>query len=341
MAVFPAMSPHWSQLRAKTRSTAPRSPRLRLRTRSSRFRRHSAVLSSSFASFFCTIFHPARSSSETQSQTSSRVASDRPSGADFSSGALAPFSLPMNAQESAAPLVAVVGPTASGKSALAVFLAGKLGGEVIACDSTQLYRRFNIGTAKPDETERRGVPHHLLDVYEPEQISTAGEYRRLALEVLEDLRRRKRLPILTVGTGLYLRALLEGLAETPLRSEDLRKRLAADSRGKGPDYLHSCLRRLDREAAARIAPRDHQKLVRAIEVCVLAGKRITEVHRTGRARLEGFHPVKIGLNPPRPELSKRIRWRAPPLLAPRPPEPLPPPPPPPPPPPSHPPPPPP
>ena len=95
----------------------------------------------------------------------------------------------MNAQESAAPLVAVVGPTASGKSALAVLLAGKLGGEVIACDSTQLYRRFNIGTAKPDETERRGVPHHLLDVYEPEQISTAGEYRRLALEVLEDLRR--------------------------------------------------------------------------------------------------------------------------------------------------------
>jgi tRNA dimethylallyltransferase len=215
----------------------------------------------------------------------------------------------MNAQESAAPLVAVVGPTASGKSALAVFLAGKLGGEVIACDSTQLYRRFNIGTAKPDETERRGVPHHLLDLYEPEQVSTAGEYRRLALEVLEDLRRRKRLPILTVGTGLYLRALLEGLAETPLRSEDLRKRLAADSRGKGPIYLHRLLRRLDREAAARIAPRDHQKLVRAIEVCVLAGKRITEVHRTGRAPLEGFHPVKIGLNPPRPELYKRISWR--------------------------------
>jgi len=146
----------------------------------------------------------------------------------------------MNEKESAAPLVAVVGPTASGKSALAVFLAGKLGGEVIACDSTQLYRRFNIGTAKPDETERRGIPHHLLDVYEPEQISTAGEYRRLALEVLEDLRRRKRLPILTVGTGLYLRALLEGLAETPLRSEELRKRLAADPRGKGPDICTVC-----------------------------------------------------------------------------------------------------
>ena len=215
----------------------------------------------------------------------------------------------MNARQLDSPLVAIVGPTASGKSALAVSLAGTLGGEVLACDSTQLYRRFNIGTAKPDEAERRSIPHHLLDVYEPEQISTAGEYRRLALEVLEDLRRRKRIPILTVGTGLYLRALLEGLAETPLRSEDLRARLAARSRSGAPDYLQRLLRRLDPEAASRIAPRDHQKIVRAIEVCVLAGKRITEVHRAGRAPLEGFHFVKIGLNPPRPELYRRIGWR--------------------------------
>src|SRR2546426_4236730 len=173
MGVCPAMTPHWGQLPAKTRSTAPRSPRSRLRTRSSRFRRHSAVLLSSFASFFCTMFHPALSSSETQSQTSSRVASDRPSGADFSSRALAPFSVPMNAQESAAPLVAVVGPTASGKSALAVFLAGKLGGEVIACDSTQLYRRFKICPGKPDENETRAVPHNFLDLYHAEQVLPA------------------------------------------------------------------------------------------------------------------------------------------------------------------------
>src|SRR3989449_7402379 len=191
MAVFPAMSPHWWQLPAKTRSPAPRSPRSRLRTRSSRFRRHSAVLLSSFASFFCTMFHPALSSSETQSQTSSRVASDRPSGADFSSGALAPFSLPMNAQESAAPLVAVVGPTASGKSALAVFLAGKLGGEVIACDSTPLYRRLHRSAAQTDENERRGTPHHFLDGYEPEQVSTAGENWRPATADLENTRRRQ------------------------------------------------------------------------------------------------------------------------------------------------------
>lgn len=215
----------------------------------------------------------------------------------------------MNTHQTDTPLVAIVGPTASGKSALAVFLAEALGGEIVACDSTQLYRRFDIGTAKPDASERRNVPHYLLDIYEPDHVSTAGEYRRMALEVLEDLRARKRLPILTVGTGLYLRALLEGLAETPLRSEELRTRLAADSRKKGPEYLHRLLRRLDPEAAARIAPRDHQKLVRAIEICVLAGKRITEVHRAGRAPLEGFRPVRIGLNPPRPELYKRIGLR--------------------------------
>ncbi|HYL10514.1 MAG TPA: tRNA (adenosine(37)-N6)-dimethylallyltransferase MiaA [Candidatus Acidoferrales bacterium] len=215
----------------------------------------------------------------------------------------------MSTQQAETPMVAIVGPTASGKSALAVFLAESLGGEVIACDSTQLYRRFDIGTAKPEKSERRNIPHHLLDIYEPEHVSTAGEYRRLAMEVLEDLLRRQRLPVLTVGTGLYLRALLEGLAETPLRSEELRKRLAADSRKKGPDYLHRLLRRLDPEAARRIASRDHQKLVRAIEICILAGKRITEVHRSGRAPLEGFRPVKIGLNPPRGELYKRIGWR--------------------------------
>src|SRR3989449_9762435 len=193
------MSPHWWQLPAKTRSTAPRSPRSRLRTRSSRFRRHSAVLLSSFASFFCTMFHPALSSSEPQSQTSSRVASDRPSGADFSSGALTPFSVPMNAQESAAPLVAVVGPTASGKSALAVFLAGKLGGEVIACDSTQLYRRFKNGTAETGENQRRGGPPHFLGGEEPGQNNTAGGYRRPGPRSLGDLRRGERPPVFAVG----------------------------------------------------------------------------------------------------------------------------------------------
>lgn len=215
----------------------------------------------------------------------------------------------MIGQKVLTPMVVIVGPTAAGKSALGVHLAKLFGGEILACDSTQLYRRFNIGTAKPTEAERRNVPHHLLDVYEPEEISNAGEYRRHAIKVLQDLRRRARLPILTVGTGLYLRALLEGLAEAPLRSDELRARLAARASQNGPNYLHRVLARMDREAAARIAPRDHQKLIRAVEVCMLTGKRISEVHRAGRAPLDGFRPVKIGLSPLPAELNKRIAFR--------------------------------
>jgi tRNA dimethylallyltransferase len=113
------------------------------------------------------------------------------------------------------PLVAVVGPTASGKSALGVWLAEQLGGEVVACDSTQLYRGFDIGTAKPILAERRGIPHHLIDVLGAEEAATAGGYRQMVLAVLADLRERARLPVFTVGTGLYLRALLEGLADIP------------------------------------------------------------------------------------------------------------------------------
>src|SRR3974390_2127351 len=123
------------------------------------------------------------------------------------------------------PLVAIVGPTASGKSSLAIALAKQWNGEVLACDSTQVYRGFDIGTAKPTVEERRGVPHHLLDLVEPSFPFTAGEYRARAVAVLEDLRARGQLPILTVGTGLYLRALLEGLADAPPRTGGVRARV--------------------------------------------------------------------------------------------------------------------
>jgi tRNA dimethylallyltransferase len=208
-----------------------------------------------------------------------------------------------------APLVAIVGPTASGKSALGVWLAERLGGEVVLCDSTQVYRYFLIGTAKPTPEEQRGIRHHLMDLLEPQEVFTAGEYRRRALEVLEDLRQRERLPILTVGTGLYLRVLLEGLADAPTRSEELRARLDLRARQHGGEYLHRLLKRLDRAAASRIAPRDRPKLIRAIEVCLLAGRPITEVHRAGRLRLEGFAPLKVGLMPRRGELYRRIERR--------------------------------
>jgi tRNA dimethylallyltransferase len=215
----------------------------------------------------------------------------------------------MTERESCLPLVAIVGPTASGKSALGVWLAERLGGEVAACDSTQLYRGFDIGTAKPAEAERRGVPHHLIDVFDSGDAATAGRYREMAIAVLADLRKRGRLPIFTVGTGLYLRALLEGLAESPQRSEELRERLRTSAREHPGGHLHHLLQRLDPEAAGRIAAADEQKLIRAIEVCLLAQKPLSEVHRSGRQPLAGWRPVKIGLLPPRELLYERIRAR--------------------------------
>jgi len=215
----------------------------------------------------------------------------------------------MNPKNSQPFLVAIVGPTASGKSPLGIWLAERLGGEVVACDSTQLYRGFDIGTAKPSVTDRRGVPHHLTDVLDPSEVSSAGGYRQMALAVLENLRHRKRLPILTVGTGLYLRALLEGLAEIPQRSEELRRRLRASAEDHPSGHLHRILNRLDPHSAQKIAAADEQKLIRAIEVSLLARKPISELHRAGRKPLEGWQAVKIGLMPPREKLYERIHDR--------------------------------
>ena len=215
----------------------------------------------------------------------------------------------MSEKKALLPLVAIVGPTASGKSALGVHVAERFGGEVVACDSTQLYRGFDIGTAKPSLAERKGIPHHLIDVLAPAVAATAGGYRELALQTLNDLRRRERLPVFTVGTGLYLRALLEGLADVPQRSEELRERLRASVEEHQPGHLHRVLQRLDPEAAQKIAPADVQKLIRAVEVCILARKPISEVHRTGRVPLEGWCVLKVGLVPPREKLNERIHAR--------------------------------
>ena len=215
----------------------------------------------------------------------------------------------MNENKTLLPRVAIIGPTASGKSALGVKLAERLGGEVVACDSTQLYRGFDIGTAKPTLAERCGIPHHLIDVLGPKDDATAGGYRQLALRILGDLRHRGRLPVFTVGTGLYLRALLEGLADVPQRSEELRERLRASVEEHPPGHLHRVLKRLDRVAAGKIAPADEQKLIRAVEVCLLARKPISEVHRTGRVPLEGWRILKVGLMPPREKLNERIHTR--------------------------------
>lgn len=179
----------------------------------------------------------------------------------------------------------------------------------MACDSTQLYRGFDIGTAKPTVEERAGVPHHLLDVMDPEETATAGGYREKAIAVLDDLRARKKLPVFTVGTGLYLRALLLGLAEVPLRSEELRERLRASAGAHGPGYLHRMLEKLDPTASRKISPSDQQKLIRAVEVCLLAKKPLTEVYASGRKPLEGWRAIKVGLQPEREKLMQRVNAR--------------------------------
>ena len=154
-------------------------------------------------------------------------------------------------------LIVVLGPTATGKSDLGIALAEKLNGEILVCDSTQVYRHFDIGTAKVPAGEQRGIPHHLVDLVDTDELFTAGEFRRRALETLNDVSRRGKLPIITAGTGLYLRALLLGLADAPERSEELRARLRKTIDLRGPEHLYRILARLDREAAARIVSARH------------------------------------------------------------------------------------
>jgi tRNA dimethylallyltransferase len=212
-------------------------------------------------------------------------------------------------------LIVVLGPTASGKSTLGIRLAEKLSGEILVCDSTQVYRHFDIGTAKVPTSEQRGISHHLMDLCEPSEIFTAGDYRRRALEALGGLRARKILPILTAGTGLYLRALLEGLADAPQRSEEIRVRLRQSAEQRGPKHLHRLLARLDPESAARISSPDTQKIIRAIELRLLTGKPMGEIHRRGRDGLQGYEIIKIGLQPPRAALYARIHARTDAMLA--------------------------
>jgi tRNA dimethylallyltransferase len=207
------------------------------------------------------------------------------------------------------PLVVIVGPTASGKSALAVQLAKALNGEIVNYDSVQIFRGFDIGSGKISLEDRLCVPHHLLDVLNGNQIMTAGQYRRLALKTLAEIRDRGNVPVLVGGTGLYLRALLYGLFEGPTRSDVLRARLATIEARRGRTFLHRLLRRLDPEAARRIHHQDAQKAIRAVEVCLLSGQPISKLHGQGIEPLTGFRIFKLGLNPNRSELRHRINRR--------------------------------
>ncbi len=207
-------------------------------------------------------------------------------------------------------LVVLFGPTGSGKTALSLALAEHFQGEIVNCDSVAVYRELDIGTAKPSPQERSRAPHHLFDIADPSQPMTAGDYGRRARQVLAEIRDRRHLPIVVGGTGLYLRALIDGLFAGPERSETVRAHLRDREAERGSPYLHRLLTRLDRNAAQQIHPNDAAKLIRAIEVCLAARRPMTELWRQGRDPLTGFRILRIGLDPDRPQLYERINHRA-------------------------------
>jgi tRNA dimethylallyltransferase len=206
------------------------------------------------------------------------------------------------------PLVVIAGPTGSGKSELALKIAARFGGEILSCDSVQVYRHFNIGTAKTPENGRGGIPHHLIDAFNPDEIFTAGDFSRAGRRILHEVGERGRLPVVTGGTGFYIRALIEGLAPGPRRDEDLRARLALRER-KRPGSLHRLLRRFDPATARRIHANDVPKVMRAVEICLAARRPAAEVFGAGRDALEGFSVLRIGLFPDRELLYRRLEAR--------------------------------
>jgi len=210
-------------------------------------------------------------------------------------------------------VVLLLGPTGSGKTALSLTLAERFHGEIISCDSVAVYRGMDLGTAKPTPAERARIPHHLIDVADPNQPFTAGDYSRQARAALHDIAARHKLPIVTGGTGLYLRALTEGLFPGPPRQQAMRDRLIRSLENKSANWLHRMLTRLDPVSAARIHANDTPKLIRAIEVCLTAGRPLSHElaapDGSNRDPLTGFRIFRIGLNPPRAELYARLNQR--------------------------------
>lgn len=215
----------------------------------------------------------------------------------------------MPEKEYRSPLLVVLGPTGAGKSGLGILLAERFGGEIVNCDSVQVYRGMDIGSAKILPGERRGVPHHLIDIAGLEEDVTAGQYSRYARRALDTIRDHGHIPVVVGGTGLYLRALLEGLSPAPQRDEELRVRLQAAAQRR-PGILYRFLRRYDPDAAARIHANDHQKLIRAVELTLLGRQPATVTQSIPRNPLQGFRVLKIGLSPERKALYRQIDARA-------------------------------
>jgi tRNA dimethylallyltransferase len=206
--------------------------------------------------------------------------------------------------------IVIIGPTASGKTRLALDLALQFQGEIVSCDALQIYRHMNIGTDKILPHEQQGVTHHLLDVRDPGQDFSAGDYQRLAREAIREIHERGHLPFVVGGTGFYLRALIDGLFEGPARSEELRVRMRKIIRRKGSRILHRFLQRVDPASAAKIAETDAERIIRAYEVYLISRKPMSWWQRQPRDTLKGYRWLKLGLRVPREQLYQRINQRA-------------------------------
>jgi len=206
-------------------------------------------------------------------------------------------------------VVAIVGPTATGKSALGIALAQRFGGEVVNCDSTAVYRGFDIGTDKVASDQRQGVPHHLIDIVEPSETYSAARYARDAAAIIHDIVTRGRLPIVVGGTGLYYRALTRGLFPGPARDDRLRGRLETVARRHGVERLHRLLREKDPASGARVLPRDLKRIVRALEVYYLTGRPISDHFADTRSPLEGHEVVTLAISLSSALIGERVARR--------------------------------
>ena len=207
------------------------------------------------------------------------------------------------------PILAILGPTASGKSTLALDLAERGRGEIVSCDSTAVYRGLDIGTDKVPVNQRRGRPHHLIDVADPTEHYTAARYAQEAAAVIREIQHRGGWPIIVGGTGFYYRALTRGLFPGPGRNEALRQRLERLADVKGVEFLHRMVRRVDARSARRIQPRDRMRLVRALEVYFVTGRPLTEHFSSTVSPLEGLEVFAVALRPPMAEIARRVTAR--------------------------------
>lgn len=195
------------------------------------------------------------------------------------------------------PAIFLMGPTASGKTELAVQLAQEIDAEIISVDSVLVYKGMDIGTAKPTTEERQGVPHHLIDILDPAEAYSTGQFRKSALRLMEDITQRGKIPILVGGTMLYFSALINGLAELPGADPELRKKLDVELAEVGKEAMHARLKVIDPESAIRIHPNDPQRVQRALEVYEISGKPMTQFFKEAQQNTISFRPIKLIVSP--------------------------------------------